>query len=46
MKYLYEKLRDRLDRFSSGYPKTDSGIELKILKKLFKDGEIKAGQGI
>ena len=35
MKDLYEKLRERLDTFSSGYPKTDSGIELRILKKLF-----------
>ena len=39
MKDLHEKLRDRLDKFSSGYPKTNSGIELKILKKLFKDEE-------
>ena len=39
MKNLYEKLRDRLDTFSSGYPKTTSGIELTILKKLFKDEE-------
>jgi H+/Na+-translocating ferredoxin:NAD+ oxidoreductase subunit B len=39
MKNLYEKLRDRLDTFSSGYPKTESGIELRILKKLFNDEE-------
>lgn len=39
MKDLYEKLRDRLDTFSSGYPKTESGIELSILKKLFEDEE-------
>jgi len=35
MKDLYEKLGERLDTFSSGYPKTDSGIELRIIKKLF-----------
>ena len=39
MENIYEKLRDRLDTFSSGYPKTDSGIEIDILKKLFTDDE-------
>ena len=39
MKDLYEKLRERLDTFSSGYPKTDSGIELRIIKKLFNNEE-------
>ena len=39
IKDLYEKLRDRLDTFSSGYPQTKSGIELSILKKLFKKEE-------
>jgi len=39
---LYEKLRDQLDQYSNGFPRTESGIELKILKKLFteKDADL------
>jgi electron transport complex protein RnfB len=33
------RLRDFLDQFPLGYPKTDSGVELKILKKLFTESE-------
>jgi len=32
---IYEKLRKHLDSFPIGYPKTESGVELKILKELF-----------
>ena len=35
---IYKKLRKHLDSFPVGYPKTESGVELKILdleKKLF-----------
>ncbi len=32
---IYEQLRERLDQFSVGFPKTDSGVEIKILKKMF-----------
>lgn len=39
MNDLYAKLGDRLDALSSGYPKTDSGIEIRILRKLFNDEE-------
>ncbi|MFX0135077.1 MAG: 4Fe-4S binding protein [Candidatus Hodarchaeota archaeon] len=35
----YLKLREYLDRFPIGFPKTSSGIEIKILKKLFTDEE-------
>lgn len=32
---IYEKLREQLDQYSVGFPATQSGIEMKILKKLF-----------
>jgi len=32
---VYEKLRQRLDKFPQGFAKTESGVELKILKRLF-----------
>ena len=35
----YEKLREQLDKYSTGYPKTESGVETKILKKLFSEEE-------
>ena len=31
----YEQLREFLDQFPIGFPKTDSGVEIKILKRLF-----------
>lgn len=31
----YEKLREFMDSLPSGFPKTKSGVEIKILKKLF-----------
>jgi electron transport complex protein RnfB len=39
---VYEKLRERLDDLSTGYPETESGVEVKILKRLFseKDAEL------
>ena len=35
----YIKLREFLDQLPLGYPKTESGVELKILKKLFSEAE-------
>ncbi|MGB6063360.1 MAG: 4Fe-4S binding protein [Desulfomonilaceae bacterium] len=35
----YMKLRSFLDRFPLGFPKTDSGVELKILRRLFTEEE-------
>ncbi len=32
---VYVRLREHLDQMPIGYPKTESGVELKILKKLF-----------
>jgi hypothetical protein len=34
---VYEKLRERLDDLSTGYPETQSRVEIKILKRLFSD---------
>ena len=35
----YHKLRGFLDQFPIGFPSTDSGVELKILKRLFSEEE-------
>jgi Na+-translocating ferredoxin:NAD+ oxidoreductase subunit B len=37
MSDLYEKLRERLDSLSTGFPITKNGHEIKILKKLFTE---------
>ena len=34
-KEVYVRLREFLDKLPAGYPATDSGVEIKILKKLF-----------
>lgn len=36
---IYRKLQKHLDRMPIGYPKTDSGIEIKILKDFFNEEE-------
>jgi ferredoxin len=36
---IYEKLAQKLDAHPSGYPRTDSGIELKLLEKIFTPDE-------
>jgi Na+-translocating ferredoxin:NAD+ oxidoreductase subunit B len=36
---IYEKLREQLDQYSVGFPATRSGIEIKILQRLFTDEE-------
>jgi len=36
---VYEKLRERLDMFPQGFPKTKSGVEIDILKHLFSPEE-------
>ena len=35
MNSAYERLADELDRIPNGFPRTESGIELKLLAKLF-----------
>jgi len=39
MKDVYERLRDRLDDLATGYPATESGVEISILKRLFTEEE-------
>jgi electron transport complex protein RnfB len=36
---VYERLRERLDMFPQGFPKTESGVELEILQHLFTPEE-------
>jgi Na+-translocating ferredoxin:NAD+ oxidoreductase subunit B len=36
---VFEELREQLDQYSLGFPPTKSGVELKILKKLFNEDE-------
>jgi electron transport complex protein RnfB len=39
MPSVYERLRERLDKFPQGFPKTESGVELEILQHLFTPDE-------
>jgi Pyruvate/2-oxoacid:ferredoxin oxidoreductase delta subunit len=39
MKDVYEKLARHLDRMPAGFPSTDTGVELRILKRLFTPQE-------
>ena len=32
---IYKQLAERLDQLPHGYPATESGVELKILRKIF-----------
>ena len=36
---IYEKLREHLDRLPVGFSKTESGVEIDILKKIFEPEE-------
>lgn len=36
---VYYDLREQMDQYSLGFPSTDSGVELKILEKLFSEEE-------
>jgi len=36
---IYEKLRERLDMFPQGFPTTESGVEMEILRGLFSEEE-------
>jgi hypothetical protein len=35
----YSKLQEFLDRFPLGFPRTDSGVEIRILRNLFTEEE-------
>jgi ferredoxin len=34
---IFEKLRDKLDKMATGYPATESGVELRVLRQLFSE---------
>jgi NAD-dependent dihydropyrimidine dehydrogenase PreA subunit/predicted transcriptional regulator len=38
-KEIYQKLQEQLDQYSVGFPATDSGVEIKILERLFTEEE-------
>ena len=39
MENVYEKLRARLDELATGYPETDSKVEIRLLERLFNEDE-------
>jgi hypothetical protein len=39
MSDVYERLHERLDMFPQGFPKTESGVEMEILRHLFTPNE-------
>jgi ferredoxin len=46
MDKIYEKLREHLDALPGGFPKTESGVELRILKRLFTPEEAEFAQNL
>jgi electron transport complex protein RnfB len=42
MNDVYERLREHLDKLPGGFPATETGVELRILKRLFtaEDAEL------
>ena len=43
---VYERLAAHLDNLPAGYPATESGVELRILKRLFTPEEAEIAQGL
>jgi len=43
---LYKQLAEHLDKLPAGYPATDSGVELRILKRLFTEEEARTALGL
>jgi Na+-translocating ferredoxin:NAD+ oxidoreductase RNF subunit RnfB len=46
MKDVYERLAKHLDNLPASYPATDSGVELRILKRLFMPEEAEAAMAL
>ena len=40
---VYEKLAQHLDNLPPGYPRTESGVEMRILRRLFTPKEAGCG---
>ncbi|MDM8535323.1 4Fe-4S dicluster domain-containing protein [Desulfobacterales bacterium HSG17] len=45
-KNLYRRLQEQLDQYSVGYPATESGIELELLKFLFSEDDAQLFQAL
>jgi len=43
---VYKRLAKHLDNLPAGYPATDSGVELRILKRLFAPDEAEAAMAL
>jgi Na+-translocating ferredoxin:NAD+ oxidoreductase RNF subunit RnfB len=39
MKDVYQLLRERIDQYALGFPATESGVEMQILRRLFTEAE-------
>ena len=46
MAEIYERLAKHLDTLPAGYPATDSGVEIRILKRLFTEDEASIALGL
>lgn len=46
MSDIHVKLRERLDMFPQGFPKTASGVELEILEDLFSENDARIALGL
>ena len=46
MNDVYQKLAKHLDNLPGGFPETDSGVELRILKRLFTTQEAEIAMGL
>ncbi len=44
MSDVYDRLREHLDKLPGGFPATDSGVELRILKRLFNEEDAELAQ--
>ena len=46
MSDVYERLAKHLDNLPAGFPATDTGVELRILKRLFTPQEAEVALGL
>ncbi|MBU0987843.1 MAG: 4Fe-4S binding protein [Proteobacteria bacterium] len=46
MNEIYQKLAKHLDNLPGGFPKTDTGVEIRILKRLFTPFEAEVAMGL
>ena len=46
MTEIYQKLADHLDHLPAGFPATETGVELRILKRLFLEEEAAIALGL